>query len=72
MYLTDCGIDLLQGLFALNPAKRLSAKDALQHPWFGEEPAMAEKMPVFPEMNKVSRDQLKRNRRKSLDDRQIA
>ena len=32
---------------------------------------MATEMPSFPEMNKISRDQLKKNRRKSLDERQL-
>ena len=71
MYLTDCGIDLLSQLFSLNPETRPSAKDALTHPWFQEDPAMATEMPIFPEMNKVSRQELKKNRRKSLDERQL-
>lgn len=37
MYLTDCGIDLLSKLFVLDPAKRISAKEALQHPWFHQD-----------------------------------
>ena len=32
-------LDLLRGLVALDPEKRLSAADALAHPWFAEEPA---------------------------------
>lgn len=31
--LSDKGFNLLQGLLTLCPAKRLSAEDALQHPW---------------------------------------
>lgn len=42
MYLTDLGINLLKQLFCLNPETRLSATEALQHPWFHEAPAMAE------------------------------
>jgi cell division cycle 2-like protein len=54
--LTDSGVDLLKHLFTLNPKERWSAEQALSHPWFKEEPAMAAQMPEFPEMNKVSRD----------------
>ena len=71
MYLTNTGVNLLEKLFCLNPDQRISATEALQHPWFAETPARAEEMPNFPEMNKVSRDQLKRNRRNSLDERQL-
>jgi cell division cycle 2-like len=56
LYLTDSGVDLLKHLFTLNPKERWSAEQALSHPWFKEEPAMAAQMPEFPEMNKVSRD----------------
>lgn len=34
MYLTDCGVDLLCKLLTLDPNKRISAEDALRHPWF--------------------------------------
>lgn len=58
MYLTDSGVDLLKKLFCLDPTKRMSAKEALEHSWFQEEPAKVERsgMPNFPEMNKISRD----------------
>ena len=36
--LTQSGLDLLEKLLHINPNKRLSAKDALECPWFGEEP----------------------------------
>lgn len=47
--LSDKGFNLLQGLLTLCPAKRLSAEDALQHPWFSEHPLPKDKrlMPTF-------------------------
>lgn len=47
--LSDAGFDLLQRLLALNPASRISARDALDHPWFreGPLPAPRELMPSF-------------------------
>jgi len=38
-FLTSHGFDLLEGLLALNPQKRLTAKEALSHPYFTEAPA---------------------------------
>lgn len=32
--LDECGLDLLQGLVALDPNKRISARMALLHPYF--------------------------------------
>jgi len=37
-HLTDTGFALLGGLLNMDPNQRLSAKDALAHPWFREEP----------------------------------
>ena len=33
----DAGIDLLKKMLEINPSKRISAQDALKHPWFIEE-----------------------------------
>ncbi|CAD8147407.1 unnamed protein product [Paramecium pentaurelia] len=35
--LSDIGMDLLQGLMNKNPIKRLTAEEALNHPWFASE-----------------------------------
>lgn len=36
--LSEAGLDLLTRMLALNPAARISAADALRHPWFTEAP----------------------------------
>ena len=48
--LSDAGFDLLSRLLWLNPAERLTAREALGHPWFreGPLPAPRELMPTFP------------------------
>ncbi|KAK9788429.1 hypothetical protein WJX73_000565 [Symbiochloris irregularis] len=47
--LSASGFDLLQGLLTLDPAQRMTAKDALQHSWFREHPLPKDKalMPTF-------------------------
>ena len=37
--LSNAGFDLLQQMLSLDPAARISAADALQHPYFMEDPA---------------------------------
>ena len=34
MYLSNCGLDLLKKMFTLNPDNRISASEAIKHPWF--------------------------------------
>jgi len=48
--LTSSGIDLLSSLLTLDPAKRISAAEALQHPYFKEDPKPKhpEFFPSFP------------------------
>lgn len=48
--LTDTGFDLLSRLLEMNPAKRITAAEALKHPWFEESPRPVSStlMPTFP------------------------
>lgn len=48
-YLSTTGVDLLAKMLTLNPEKRISAKEALQHEWFKEfpPPMKLEAMPKF-------------------------
>ncbi|KAJ1531296.1 hypothetical protein HK096_007101, partial [Nowakowskiella sp. JEL0078] len=49
-YLTENGLDLLSKLLAYDPGQRISAEDALHHPYFTESPLPKdpELMPTFP------------------------
>lgn len=53
--LTGLGLNLLNGLFSLDPTKRISASDAIDHPYFTESPApsprpnMPKFQPILPE-----------------------
>ena len=51
MTLSENGFDLLSGMLHLDPAQRLSAKDALNHPYFTEVPlpCSQDQIPVFKE-----------------------
>ncbi|CDI78776.1 I WGS project CAKM00000000 data, strain SE8, contig 12, related [Eimeria acervulina] len=61
---TDACVDLLQQLLAFDPASRISARDALAHPYFSEAPApscvrllSAAAEPVQPKAKRLCRDQ---------------
>ncbi|KFG28427.1 putative cell-cycle-associated protein kinase CDK, partial [Toxoplasma gondii RUB] len=60
--LTDLGLDLLQKLLELNPAKRITAAEALQHEYFQEKPRpqLKELMPTFPDTNSQARRKRRR------------
>lgn len=38
-YITEAGLDLLQRLLTYDPQKRITAEEALEHPYFKESPA---------------------------------
>eukprot|EP01124_Arcella_intermedia_P003977 TRINITY_DN12256_c0_g1_i10.p1 TRINITY_DN12256_c0_g1~~TRINITY_DN12256_c0_g1_i10.p1 ORF type:complete len:555 (+),score=179.45 TRINITY_DN12256_c0_g1_i10:1165-2829(+) len=48
--LSDKGLDLLQKMLTYNPAKRITAGEALQHPYFEESPIQKDPdlMPTYP------------------------
>lgn len=48
---TPGGYDLLRHLFAYDPDSRLTAKEALQHKWFHEDPKPTWKCVYFPHVN---------------------
>eukprot|EP00485_Elphidium_margaritaceum_P006311 CAMPEP_0202704750 /NCGR_PEP_ID=MMETSP1385-20130828/17392_1 /ASSEMBLY_ACC=CAM_ASM_000861 /TAXON_ID=933848 /ORGANISM="Elphidium margaritaceum" /LENGTH=416 /DNA_ID=CAMNT_0049362847 /DNA_START=232 /DNA_END=1482 /DNA_ORIENTATION=- len=45
-------LELIKSLLAYDPSKRISAADAMEHPWFKEEPVKCHKflLPTFPSM----------------------
>ncbi|KAL1514654.1 hypothetical protein AB1Y20_003744 [Prymnesium parvum] len=48
--ISDEGLNLMEAMLTLNPNKRITAKDALKHPYFSEQPQPAayELMPTWP------------------------
>jgi len=54
--LSEAGFDLIERMLALNPRQRISAADALKHPWFQERPKATEDvmMPTFPANRSVN------------------
>jgi cell division cycle 2-like protein len=53
VYLSDHGFNLLFSMLRYNPAKRISAAEALNHPYFTERPLPQDPsmMPTFPSLN---------------------
>ena len=60
-FLPASGVQVLQGMLALNPARRLKASEALKDPFFTEAPLpqSAALMPSFPATNDMPRKKLK-------------
>ena len=56
--LSDAGFNLLSQLLEYNPARRISAADALSHPYFAEAPLPQSQalMPTFPDSNSREHD----------------
>ena len=51
-YLSDVGLDLLSKMLEFNPENRISAEEALRHPWFDKEfppPISKDLLPTFPD-----------------------
>ncbi|EUR78682.1 CMGC/CDK protein kinase [Plasmodium falciparum 7G8] len=57
LYLSDNGLDLLQKMLHYNPQCRISAQEALNHPYFNEfpKPLDIKDMPIVPDSNKFIR-----------------
>ncbi|KAL0581489.1 Vacuolar protein sorting-associated protein 41 [Marasmius crinis-equi] len=60
---SPAGFDLLRQLFAYNPDARLTAKAALQHPWFKEDP-----LPTWNAFESAGAHQIPPHRRITQDD----
>jgi len=60
-YLSDLGLDLLQRMLCYDPKQRITAKEALAHPYFEEAPRTQDPsmMPTFPSVNEGNRKKLK-------------
>jgi cell division cycle 2-like protein len=70
--LTESGYELLTRMLAYEPKKRISAREAIEHKWFKEDPLPCNPsdMPIFREINETDLELLKKIRKKSLDDKQ--
>ena len=55
-YLSNNGMDLLLRLLEFDPAKRISAEEALDHPYFKELPAMKVRLTMEGDRVEAGRD----------------
>jgi len=71
--LTDKGFDLLKSLLAYDPEQRISVEEAIEHPWFTENPKMAsqENMPDFNNIQFREKCRGIKNKLRSLNEEQI-
>jgi cell division cycle 2-like len=68
--LTQAGYDLMNRLLAYDPAKRITAAEAMAHPWFSERPLAKEThlMPTFPSRSDGGRPQQRQESRQVPQD----
>jgi len=67
VYLSDLGFDLLEKMLAYDPANRISAAEALKHPYFEEFPKAYDPsmMRTFPSLNEDGLSRVHRHKLKS-------
>lgn len=72
MFLSDVGLDLLNKMLTFDPSKRITATEAIEHPWFTEEPEICEtyRMTTLFPTNEIPREHLRKRRIKSVDKEQ--
>lgn len=69
-YMTECGLDLLMKMLTLDPSRRISAKDALNHPYLTTEKPRTqaiELMPTIPDTNAKARVKRKKEDQEDND-----
>lgn len=68
--LSAAGVDLIDRLLTYDPRKRLTAREALRHPWFAEHPMpkAAHMMPTFPSTQVTTREGAGQLRRAGLEE----
>ena len=72
-HVTTPTIDLLNRFLTYHPAKRITAKEALEHPYFSERPLAKdpELMPTFPEIRNEEFE-ASRRKRQQVDEKKVA
>lgn len=57
-HISEAGLDLLRSLLCLDPSRRISAADALAHPWFRESPLPLDPrlLPSFPDATDAAKE----------------